>query len=56
MYRAGWNIEQGLPYRREALRAKAWTNEARNQAAALAHQVHGGTGFMREHDLHLFSL
>ncbi|HTW89896.1 MAG TPA: acyl-CoA dehydrogenase family protein [Candidatus Binataceae bacterium] len=54
-YRAGWNIEQRLPCRREALRAKAWTNEACNQVAALAHQIHGGTGFMREHDLHIFS-
>lgn len=54
-YRAGWNIEQGLPYFREVLRAKAWTNQACIQAAALAHQVHGGMGFMREHDLHLFS-
>jgi alkylation response protein AidB-like acyl-CoA dehydrogenase len=54
-YRAGWMIERGLACRREALQAKSWTNEACKQAAALAHQVHGGIGFTREHDLYLYS-
>lgn len=54
-WRAGWMIEQGLPCRREALRAKAWTNEACKRAAALAHQVHGGMGFTREYDLYLYT-
>jgi alkylation response protein AidB-like acyl-CoA dehydrogenase len=54
-YRAGWLIEQGLPSSAEALKAKAWTNEACKRAAALGHQVHGGIGFMREYDLHLYS-
>jgi len=52
-YRAGWLVERGLPWRRDALRAKAWTNEACKRAAALAHQVHGGMGFTREYDLYL---
>ena len=54
-YRAGWLVEQGLPWRRDALRAKAWTNEACKRAAALAHQVHGGMGFTREYDLYLYT-
>jgi alkylation response protein AidB-like acyl-CoA dehydrogenase len=54
-YRAGWMIEQGLPCRRDALRAKAWANEACKRAAALGHQVHGGMGFTREYDLYLYS-
>ena len=54
-YRAGWLIEQGLPCRRDVLRAKAWTNEACKRAAALGHQVHGGMGFTREYDLYLYT-
>ena len=54
-YHAGWLVEQGLPWRRDALRAKAWTNEACKRAAALAHQVHGGMGFSREYDLYLYT-
>ncbi len=54
-WRAGWMIEQGLPCRRDVLRAKAWTNEACKRAAALAHQVHGGMGFTREYDLYLYT-
>ena len=54
-YRAGWMIEQGLPCRRDVLRAKAWTNEACKRAAALGHQVHGGMGFTREYDLYLYT-
>jgi len=54
-YRAGWLIEQGLPCRKDVLRAKAWTNEACKRAAALGHQVHGGMGFTREYDLYLYT-
>lgn len=54
-WHAGWLIEQGKACRREALRAKAWANEACKRAAALGHQVHGGMGFTREYDLYLYS-
>jgi alkylation response protein AidB-like acyl-CoA dehydrogenase len=54
-YKAGWLMQQGAPCRREALHAKAWTNEACKRAAWLAHQIHGGMGFTKEYDLYLYT-
>jgi len=54
-YKAGWLMEQGTACRREALHAKAWTNEACKRAAWLAHQIHGGMGFTKEYDLYLYT-
>ena len=53
--KAGWLMEQGTACRREALHAKAWTNEACKRAAWLAHQIHGGMGFTKEYDLYLYT-
>jgi len=54
-FRAGWKVDQNISFLTDALKAKAWTNHACRQAAALGHQVHGGIGFMHEYDLHLYT-
>ncbi len=54
-YQALWRLAEGRPAAREVAVAKAWTGEAYKAATVLAHQLHGGYGYVREHDLHLWS-
>lgn len=54
-YQAAWRISQGLPYFKEAHMAKAWVSDSYQRLLAWGHQIMGGTGFMEEHDLHLYS-
>ena len=35
--------------------AKAWVSDSFREIAALGHQVQGGSAFMEEHDMPLFS-
>ncbi len=34
--------------------AKAWTSDAYRRVTALGHQVHGGMGFIKDHDMQLY--
>lgn len=54
-HQAAWRISQGLPYTKEASMAKAWVSDSYQRLLAWGHQIMGGTGFMEEHDLHLYS-
>jgi len=53
-YQAAWRISEGLPHEREASMCKAWVSDSYRRLMMLGHQVMGGTGFMEEHDIHLF--
>ena len=53
-YQAAWRLSEGLECDREVSMAKAWVSEACRRVAALGHQVHGGIGFTKEHDMQLF--
>lgn len=52
---AAWRISSGLPYLKEASMAKSHVSESYQRLLDLGHQILGGTGFMEEHDLHLYS-
>lgn len=54
-YQAAWRIDQGLPCTMEASMTKAWVSDSYQRLLAWGHQIMGGTGFMEEHDLHLYS-
>jgi alkylation response protein AidB-like acyl-CoA dehydrogenase len=54
-YEAAWKLSQGLPCTLEISIAKAWANEACRRICANGHQIHGGVGVMREHDMELYS-
>jgi len=54
-YEAAWKLSQGLTCTLEISIAKAWANEACRRICANGHQVHGGVGVMREHDMELYS-
>ena len=54
-YQAVWLLGRGHLASREVAIAKLKCNEAYKFATLTAHQLHGGMGFLRETDLHLWS-
>ena len=50
-----WRLAEGLPAERELAIAKAWTGRAYRDITLAAHQLHGGAGYVVEHDLHRYS-
>lgn len=53
-YQAAWKSSEGLDCAREVSMAKAWVSEAYQRVCIEAHQIHGGIGFTKEHDLQLY--
>lgn len=53
-YEVARKIDNNLPCTGIVFNAKAWVSEAFDGILTLAHQVHGGAGFMKDHDLPLF--
>jgi alkylation response protein AidB-like acyl-CoA dehydrogenase len=53
-YYAAWQASTGRDARAEIARAKAWVSDAFRRITREAHQVHGGVGFIVDHDLHLY--
>jgi alkylation response protein AidB-like acyl-CoA dehydrogenase len=51
-----WRLADGLPADREVAIAKAWTGRAYRDVTLLAHQLHGGAGYVVEHELHRHAL
>lgn len=50
-----WRLSEGLPAARELAIAKAWTGRAYRDLTLTAHQLHGGAGYILEHELHRHS-
>jgi len=53
-YEAAWMLAENLPCRKEAAMAKAWASEAYKRVAFLGVRVHGGVGFMEDHNVSIF--
>jgi alkylation response protein AidB-like acyl-CoA dehydrogenase len=51
-----WQLAEGLPSEREVAIAKTWTSRAFREITVAAHQLHGGVGYVREHELPRHSL
>src|SRR5262249_22821984 len=51
-----WRLAADRPARREVAIAKAWTGRGYRDITLLAHQLHGGAGYVVEHELHRHSL
>jgi alkylation response protein AidB-like acyl-CoA dehydrogenase len=54
-WQALWRLAEGLPAAREIAVAKAWTGRAYRDITLAAHQLHGGAGYVVDHDLHRYS-
>jgi alkylation response protein AidB-like acyl-CoA dehydrogenase len=50
-----WRLAEGRPAVRELAIAKAWTGRAYRNITLTAHQLHGGAGYVVEHELHRYS-
>ena len=50
-----WRLSGGLRADRELAIAKAWTGRAYRDVTLTAHQLHGGAGYVIEHELHRYS-
>jgi alkylation response protein AidB-like acyl-CoA dehydrogenase len=50
-----WRLAAGRSAERELAIAKAWTGRAYRDVTLNAHQLHGGAGYVVEHDLHRYS-
>jgi alkylation response protein AidB-like acyl-CoA dehydrogenase len=50
-----WRLAENLPSDRELAIAKAWTGRTYRDLTIAAHQLHGGAGYVIEHDLHRYS-
>lgn len=53
-YLAAWKLSQGLPFNMEASAAKIWVNQAYQRIVSLGERIHGGVGFMLDHDMPLY--
>jgi len=53
-YQAAWMLSEGLPCTAEVSTAKAWVSEACRRVDLLGHQIHGGIGFTKDHDIQLY--
>jgi alkylation response protein AidB-like acyl-CoA dehydrogenase len=54
-YEAAWRLSRMEDSTREVSLAKMWVNQAYRRVCAGAHQVIGGEGVMREHDMQLYT-
>jgi alkylation response protein AidB-like acyl-CoA dehydrogenase len=53
-YQAAWKLSEGMPCALEVSMAKAWVSEAYRRTCAEGHQIHGGIGFIKDHDMQLY--
>jgi alkylation response protein AidB-like acyl-CoA dehydrogenase len=55
-YKAAWMIDQKMPEARKfAAVAKTWVSEAYKRVALIGHQIFGGTGYIVEHAMPIYS-
>ena len=54
-HQALWRLAEGLPTEREVAIAKAWSGRAYRNITLAAHQLHGGAGYVIDHELHRYS-
>ncbi len=53
-YQAAWKLSEGMNCALEVSMAKAWVSEAYRRTCAEGHQIHGGIGFIKDHDMQLY--
>jgi len=55
-YKAAWMLDRGMPEARKfAAVAKTWVSEAYKKVALIGHQIFGGTGYIVEHAMPIYS-
>jgi alkylation response protein AidB-like acyl-CoA dehydrogenase len=54
LYKAAWDLGEGLPASKEIAMAKGWINQAYKFVTERAVQCHGAIGLTRDHDIGLY--
>lgn len=54
-YEAAWKLDRGMQCTFEASVAKAWVSQAYKRVCANGHQIFGGIGVIKDHDMELYS-
>ena len=54
VYEAAWRMSEGIPCAMETSMAKSFVSECYTQITQLGMLIHGGVGFMEDHDLPLY--
>ena len=54
LYKAAWKISEGIDAGMEVAMAKSRIGEAYRHVTILGHQIFGGIGFTKEHDMYLY--
>lgn len=55
MYQAAWRLSEGLPAAGEVAMAKGYVNESTFKCLLEGHDVFGGVGFVRDHEMDVFT-
>ena len=55
IYEAAWKLSNNQDASKEVSMAKSWTSDSHTKVCSIAHQVHGGIGFTKEHWIQLYS-
>ena len=53
-YQVAWMLSENMACTKEIAMAKAWVSDAYRRVVSLGHQVHGGIGFTKDHDMQLY--
>jgi len=53
-YQAAWKLSEGMPCSLDVSMAKAWVSDAYRRVCVEGHQIHGGIGFIKDHDMQLY--
>jgi alkylation response protein AidB-like acyl-CoA dehydrogenase len=54
-YKAAWMLSEDIPCAQMVAASKAWVSQAYKKFVILGHQVFGGTGFINEHEMPMYS-
>ena len=53
-YETAWMLSEGLSCAKEVAMAKAWASDAYKRIALLGVKIHGGVGYMQDHDTTIY--
>lgn len=54
VHQAAWMLSEGIPCQKEVAMTKSWVGESFRHAALYGLKIHGGVGYMEEHDVSLY--
>jgi len=53
-YETAWMLSEGVSCAKEVAMAKVWASDAYKRIALLGIKIHGGVGYMQDHDMTIY--